>query len=97
MAIFVLVGATRPWIFVDLPIGHFLRLFYRALDYMIGQKYVRTILFLSIEGLPFVPAKTDEAMDDDSVAEVTGNKRRRLWKKSCIAAALDVREKGELN
>ncbi|KAF8530254.1 nuclear pore protein 84/107 [Hysterangium stoloniferum] len=34
-------------------------------------------------------SKEDDAMYDDSVAEVTGNKRRRLWKKSCTAAALD--------
>ena len=32
----------------------------------------------------------DNSMDQDSIAEVTGNKRRRLWKASCTAAALNV-------
>ncbi|KIJ51179.1 hypothetical protein M422DRAFT_223628 [Sphaerobolus stellatus SS14] len=35
-------------------------------------------------------AEEDDAMEQDSAVEVTGNKRRRLWKKTCIAAALDT-------
>ena len=30
-------------------------------------------------------------MDQDPIAEISGNKRRRLWKTSCTAAALNVR------
>ncbi|KAF8573972.1 hypothetical protein K439DRAFT_890278 [Ramaria rubella] len=33
--------------------------------------------------------KDDDTMDHDSVREVSGNKRRRLWKVSCTAAALN--------
>ena len=33
----------------------------------------------------------EDAMDQDPIAEVSGNKRRRLWKASCTAAALNVR------
>lgn len=29
-------------------------------------------------------------MDQDAMMEITGNKRRRLWKKTCVSAALDV-------
>jgi hypothetical protein len=30
----------------------------------------------------------DDAMEEDSIAEASGNRRRRLWKASCTAAAL---------
>ncbi|GJJ14822.1 hypothetical protein Clacol_009090 [Clathrus columnatus] len=35
------------------------------------------------------PEPADDAMDQDAKKEITGNKRRRLWKKTCTTAALD--------
>lgn len=90
--IFVQDRMSKPLSFVGLLTDHYSPLHYADSNFLTGRQCVsRMLMFSSCLSNLFVANLNEggEPMDQD-LPDISGNKRRRLWKKACTTAALDV-------